>query len=74
MVEEFIVQSGAAQFTRGRALAIVAVRHGLALGVLAYGPYFAFTDLDHPSGTDLYVAKDLGPYVNSFMWRGDPPR
>jgi hypothetical protein len=58
-------------------LAIVAIKNGLALGVLAAGPYHEFTPPepdDHPSGAGLVVAADLGPYVNSFMWKRDPPR
>jgi hypothetical protein len=78
VIEDFFPQSGAAQFTRGRVLAIVAIKNGVALGVLAVGPYDTFIPPapdDHPSGADLDVAAaDLGQYVNSFMWRGDPPR
>ena len=28
----------------------------------------------HPSGANLFLALDMGKYVNSFMWRGDPIR
>ena len=27
-----------------------------------------------PSGASLQLALDIGKYVNSFTWRGDPPR
>ena len=76
-IEGFILQSGAAQYTRGRVLAITAIKNGIALGVLADGPYHEFTPMQpdgHPSGADLAVAAALGEFVNSFMWKGDPPR
>ena len=28
----------------------------------------------HPSGANLQIAEEMGRYVNSFTWRGDPPR
>jgi len=77
VIKDFTTLSGAAQFARGRVLAIVAIKNGLALGVLASGPYHRFVPPEpdgHPSGADLIVAAILGPYVNSFMWNGDPPR
>jgi len=27
-----------------------------------------------PSPANLQIAQDMGQYVNSFSWRGDPPR
>ena len=28
----------------------------------------------HPSGANFLLSLDMGKYVNSFMWKGDPPR
>ena len=43
----------------------------------AVGPYHEFgPDFGPgpPSGANLEIAQDMGKYVNSFSWRGDPPR
>jgi hypothetical protein len=75
--DDFTPQSGNASYATGRALAIVAIKHGVALGVLALGPKYEFKPGDptsHPSAADFRAAGLLGPYVNSFMWKGDPPR
>jgi hypothetical protein len=37
----------------------------------AFGPDFGF---GKPSGANTQIALDMGKYVNSFSWRGDPPR
>lgn len=69
--------SSSASYKRGRVLAVVAIKHGIALGALAIGPYAKFDPPHpdgHPSGANLVAAADLGPYINSFMWRGDPAR
>ena len=50
---------------------------GAALVAGAVGPYHAFgPDFEPglPSGVNLQVAQDMGKYVNSFVWKGDPPR
>jgi hypothetical protein len=76
--DDFTPQSGSGSFSNGRAMAVVAVKNGLALGVLAFGPKYQYKPPDdptsHPSAADLLAANTLGPYVNSFMWKGDPPR
>ncbi|WP_264003693.1 hypothetical protein [Mycolicibacterium sphagni] len=43
----------------------------------AIGPYRPFRPGDGPSlpsGANLQLAQDLGRYINSFQWKGDPPR
>jgi len=43
----------------------------------AAGPFREFTPNfgpGPPSPANLQVAQDMGKYVNSFAWRGDPPR
>jgi hypothetical protein len=44
---------------------------------MAAGPYRQFTPTfgpGPPSPANLQIAQDMGKYVNSFTWRGDPPR
>ena len=63
--------------SRIRVMVMVAVKHGLALIAAATGPYHEFTQdfgSGHPSGANFFLALDIGKYVNSFMWRGDPVR
>jgi hypothetical protein len=57
-----------------RVLVMVAEKQGLALIALAKGPYTPLTDASHPTGAGLKIAEALGYFVNSFTWRGDPPR
>ncbi|KDE99738.1 hypothetical protein Y900_012535 [Mycolicibacterium aromaticivorans JS19b1 = JCM 16368] len=60
-----------------RIIIIVAVKNDLALVAGAVGPFHQFGPDDGPgppSAANLDIAKDMGKYVNSFMWRGDPPR
>ncbi len=60
-----------------RIIIIVAVKNDLALVAGAVGPFHQFgPDFGPgpPSPANLQVAQDLGKYVNSFTWRGDPPR
>jgi hypothetical protein len=62
---------------RLRVLVMVAVKNGLALIAAATGPYHEFTQdfgSGHPSGANFFLALDIGKYVNSFTWRGDPVR
>lgn len=75
--DDFTLQSGAASYTQGRALAIVAIKNGFALGVLAVGPYRQFKPGDpgnHPSAANLMEAMASAPWLNTFRWKGDPPR
>lgn len=60
-----------------RVIVIVAVKNDLALIAAAAGPYREFTPAfgpGPPSPANLQIAQDMGKYVNSFSWRGDPPR
>ncbi|TGD90586.1 hypothetical protein BayCH28_01625 [Mycolicibacterium sp. CH28] len=62
---------------RIRIVVMAAVKNDLALIGAAVGPYRAFRPGDGPnlpSGANLQLAEDLGKYVNSFQWKGDPPR
>lgn len=70
-------QSTSATFSRVRIVVTAAVRNDLALVAFAAGPFRAFgPDFGPgpPSGANLQLAQDMGKYVNSFQWRGDPPR
>ncbi|MDG4669212.1 zinc ribbon domain-containing protein [Mycobacterium sp. 236(2023)] len=63
--------------TRMRIIVMVAVKNDLALIAGAVGPYRAFGPdfgSGKPSAASLQLALDMGKYVNSFSWRGDPPR
>lgn len=67
-------QPGAAPM---RVIAIAAVKNDLALVAVASGPFRQFTPEfgpGPPSAANLQIAQEMGRYVNSFSWRGDPPR
>jgi hypothetical protein len=69
--------NGSGGSARLRVLVMVAVKHDLALIAEGAGPYREFSPdfgSGHPSGANFFLALDMGKYVNSFMWRGDPPR
>jgi hypothetical protein len=62
---------------RLRVIIIVAVKDDLALVAAAHGPFREFTPSfgpGPPSPANLQIAQDMGKYVNSFRWRGDPLR
>ena len=70
-------QGMAASYARIRILIMVAVKNDLALVASAVGPYHQFAPdfgPGRPSAAGLEVALDMGKYVNSFQWRGDPAR
>ena len=70
-------QSSTASYRRIRILVLAAVKNDLALVAFATGPYHAFgPDFGPgpPSGANLEIALDMGKYVNSFRWSGDPTR
>lgn len=70
-------QSSTATYSRTRTLVLAAVKNDLALIAFATGPEHAFgPDFGPgpPSGANLQLAQDMGKYVNSFRWRGDPER
>ena len=62
---------------RNRVLIMVAVKNDYALIAAAAGPFREFSPefgSGHPSGANFFLALDMAKYVNSFTWRGDPPR
>ena len=70
-------QGANASYLRMRVMVLVAVKNDLALIAAAVGPYHAFGPefgFGKPSGANLQIALDMGKYVNSFTWRGDPSR
>jgi hypothetical protein len=76
-VSDVYPQDGSGKYMRLRVVVMVAVKNGLALIATAAGPYHKFSPdfgPGPPSGANLEIAQDMGKYVNSFSWRGDPPR
>ncbi|OBK72798.1 hypothetical protein A5651_15470 [Mycobacterium sp. 1274761.0] len=70
-------QGANSNYMRMRVIAMVAVKRDLALVAAAVGPFRQFgpdSGIGKPSGANLQLALDMGKYVNSFTWRGDPPR
>jgi hypothetical protein len=70
-------QGANSNYMRMRVIAMVAVKNDLALVAAAVGPFRQFGPdfgLGKPSGANLQLALDMGKYVNSFSWRGDPAR
>lgn len=70
-------QGATSNYMRMRVLVLVAVKDDLALVASAVGPYREFgpgSGASKPSGANLQLALDMGKYVNSFRWRGDPSR
>jgi hypothetical protein len=70
-------QGAMTSYSRMRVIVMVAVKDDLALIAGAVGPYRAFGPdfgSGKPSAANLQLALDMGKYVNSFSWRGDPPR
>jgi hypothetical protein len=70
-------QNATASASRTRIVVLAAVKNDLTLIGAALGPYHEFSQKygpGPPSGANLELAEDLGKYVNSFLWKGDPPR
>ncbi len=70
-------QNASASYQRIRIVVLVAIKNDLALIAFSTGPYHAFgPDFGPgpPSGANLELAQDMGKYVNSFRWNGDPAR
>jgi len=64
-------------YVQTRIVMLVAVKNDIALVASAAGPYHEFgPDFGPgmPSGANLQLAQDMSRYVNSFSWKGDPPR
>jgi hypothetical protein len=77
LAADFWPQGAMSSFIRMRVIVMVAVKNDLALIAGAVGPYRAFGPdfgSGKPSAANLQLALDMGKYVNSFHWRGDPPR
>jgi len=76
-VADFQPLGASSKSDRLRIIVIVAVKNNLALVAAAVGPLRVFTPSfgpGPPSPANLQIAQDMGKYVNSFSWRGDPPR
>jgi hypothetical protein len=76
-VDDVYPHDASGKYTRLRVLIMVAVKNDLALVAAAIGPYRQFTPSfgsGQPSAANLELALDMSKYVNSFTWRGDPPR
>jgi hypothetical protein len=76
-VADFQPMAGSNQSNPLRVIVVVAVKNDFALTAMAAGPYRQFTPTfgpGPPSPANLQIAQDMGKYVNSFTWRGDPPR
>jgi hypothetical protein len=70
-------QGANSSYLKMRVLVMVAVKNDVALIASAVGPFRQFGPdfgSGKPSAADLQIALDMGKYVNSFAWRGDPPR
>ena len=70
-------QGSTSSYARVRIVVLAAVKNDLALIAFASGPYHPFgPDFGPgpPSGANLEIAQDMGKYVNSFRWKGDPDR
>ncbi|MDX1888399.1 hypothetical protein [Mycolicibacterium sp. 050158] len=75
MVADCWPQGSNASYSRMRLVVLVAVKNDLALVAGAVGPYHPFGPdfgSGKPSAANLQLALDMGKYVNSFAWRGDP--
>lgn len=60
-----------------RLIVMAAVKNDLALLAVAEGPFRRFSPdfgPGPPSAANLEIAMDMGTYVDSFRWAGDPPR
>ena len=60
-----------------RIIVIAAIKNDLALVAAAQGPFRQFRPgfgPGPPSPANVQIAQDMGKYVDSFSWRGDPPR
>jgi hypothetical protein len=70
-------QTGVSSRSDTRLVVVAAVKNDLALVALATGPYRRFSadfGPGPPSAANVEIAIDMGKYLESFSWRGDPPR
>ena len=76
-VDDVFPSASVGDDSRNRVLVMVAVKNDYALVAAGAGPFREFSPdfgSGHPSGANFLLALDMGKYVNSFRWRGDPPR
>lgn len=74
---DFRPLAASSQADQLRVIIVVAVKNDYALIAVGAGPFREFTPAygpGPPSPANLQIAQDMGQYVNSFSWRGDPPR
>jgi hypothetical protein len=77
VVADWYPQNTNGDYSRMRLLVLVSIKHDLALIAAAVGPYHPFGPgfgSGKPSAVGMELALDMGQYVNSFSWRGDPTR
>ncbi|MDV3127385.1 zinc ribbon domain-containing protein [Mycobacterium sp. 21AC1] len=77
MVVDSWPQNATGDYMRLRVVILAAVKNDLALIAIATGPYREYGPdfgSGKPSGANLDLALDMGKYVNSFHWQGDPAR
>lgn len=77
LVADYWPKSSTSKYLRMRVLVMAAVKNDVALIAAAVGPYRKFdpdSGAGKPSGANLQLALDMGKYVNSFRWAGDPAR
>lgn len=70
-------QMGVSSHSDTRLVVVAAVKNDLVLVALATGPFRRFSadfGPGPPSAANVEIAIDMGKYVESFSWRGDPPR
>jgi hypothetical protein len=76
-IDDFAPLNSSGSYNPQRVVVVVAVKNGVALVAAAAGPtYWPAQAGGHPSGAEL-SAIDNGAFyywVNSFRWKGDPPR
>lgn len=75
VVADVFPRDSSIMYTRLRVIVLAAIKHDYALIATAVGPYHEFSPdygNGHPSGANVEVAMDMGKYVNSFRWPGDP--
>lgn len=84
-VDDYTPQAATSSYTHARVVVLVAVKNNLALVGTAEGSAVEFQPAtkqnphgpgvtSHPSGTGLALAERMGPFINSFTWKGDPAR
>jgi hypothetical protein len=77
VVSDFQPLGSAGREDATRVIVIAAIKNDLALVAAAEGPFREFTPgfgPGPPSPANVQIAQDMGKYVNSFSWRGDPQR